>query len=50
MPKDTAYVELMFNTQGKYGLQKIYTVMKANTKAQMYKLTFYADVLKSTVH
>lgn len=44
MPKDTAYVELRFDSKGKYGLQKIYTIMKADTYVKMYKLTIYADV------
>ncbi len=38
-PKDTAYVELMYDTHNKHGLQKLYAIIKTDTPEQMYKLT-----------
>ena len=35
---DSAYIELSLNTKNKIGKQHLYTTIKANTKAQMYKL------------
>ena len=44
MVGDTAYIELMFNTEGKYGNQKVYTIVCVNTKHRLYKLTLLANV------
>lgn len=44
MAGDTAYIELEFNTEGKYGDQKVYTIVSANTKNKLYKLTLLANV------
>ena len=41
---DTAYVELQINTSHKYGYNKIYSTMKADTHAQMYKLTIIFNI------
>ncbi|MFP4022932.1 MAG: DUF1573 domain-containing protein [Thiohalospira sp.] len=43
-PGDSAYIELVLNTEGKFGYQKIYAVVEANTKAKLYKLTLEADI------
>jgi len=44
-PRDTAYVELRVNTTGKYGRNKIYSTMRANTFVKMYKLTVVFTVI-----
>jgi len=44
LPGDTAYIELKFDTQNKYGKQKIYTIVSANTKPKLNKLTLLANV------
>lgn len=43
-PKDTAYITLHFNTANKYGSQKIYAIVNANTKVKLYKLMLIAKV------
>jgi hypothetical protein len=43
-PGDSAYIELVLNTEGKFGHQKIYAVVEANTDAKLYKLTLEADI------
>lgn len=43
-PGDSAYIELVLNTEGKFGHQKIYAVVEANTEAKLYKLTLEADI------
>ena len=45
-PGDTAYVELQVNTTGKYGRNRIYATMKANTFVKMYKLTIAFTVIE----
>ncbi len=45
LPNDTAYIELKFNTKEKYGKQKIYTIVSANTEVELYKLTLEANIL-----
>ena len=45
MPADTAYIKLEFNTEGKFGKQKKYTLVSANTKAELYKLTLKANIV-----
>lgn len=44
VPGDSAYIELVLNTEGKFGHQKIYAVVEANTDAKLYKLTLEADI------
>jgi hypothetical protein len=46
LPSDTAYVELQVNTNDKYGLNKIYSTMKADTFVKMYKLTIIFNVFE----
>ena len=41
---DTAYITLHFNTANKYGSQKIYAIVSANTKVKLYKLMLIAKV------
>ncbi len=43
-PHDSIYVDLELNTKGKYGEQKIYTIVCAETETKMYKLTLKANV------
>jgi len=43
-PRDTAYIDIAYNTKGKFGAQKAYVIVRANTKEQMYKLTINVDV------
>lgn len=42
--RDSVYVDLELNTKGKYGEQKIYTIIQAETEAKMYKLTLKVDI------
>ncbi|MDP3442653.1 MAG: DUF1573 domain-containing protein [Ignavibacteria bacterium] len=44
LPNDTAFIELEFNTEHKYGEEKVYAVVEANTISKMYKLTIKANV------
>lgn len=44
LPKDTAYIELVFNTKDRYGDEKVYAIVEANTVAKMYKLTLKASI------
>ena len=37
LPRDTAYIELVFNTEHKYGEEKVYAIVEANTNVKMYK-------------
>lgn len=41
---DSAFIRLDFNTKHKYGKQKIYTIVSMNTREELYKLMFTADV------
>ena len=43
-PRDSVYVDLELNTKGKYGEQKIYTILRAETETKMYKLILKANV------
>lgn len=43
-PQDSIYIDLSLSTKGKYGEQKIYTIMSAETAVKMYKLTLKANV------
>ncbi len=43
-PNDSVYVDLTFDTKHKHGEQKIYTIISAETKTKMYKLTLKANV------
>jgi len=40
----TEHIELVSNTEGEFGQQKIYAVVEANTDAKLYKLTLEADI------
>lgn len=44
LPDDTAFIDLEFNTNNKYGEEKVFAIVEANTEAKMYKLTLKADV------
>lgn len=44
LPGDTAHINLKFDTHNKYGSQKIYTIVSANTKPKLNKLTLLANV------
>lgn len=44
-PGDSAYIELELATKNKYGEQKIYTTVRANTFTRFYKLTLTANVM-----
>jgi len=48
-PGDTAYIELVFKTKDKLGVNKIYTTVCANTNTKMYKLTLKANVLEDKI-
>jgi hypothetical protein len=37
-PGDTGFIELLFNTSERKGLQKTYTVVKTDTKERFYRL------------
>ncbi|MFV0507592.1 MAG: DUF1573 domain-containing protein [Bacteroidales bacterium] len=43
-PGDSAFIELEFNTKGKFGMQKIFTTIKANTEAKMHALILKVDI------
>jgi hypothetical protein len=43
-PHDSIYIDLTLDTKNKHGEQKIYTIISANTKTKMYKLTLKANV------
>ncbi|MDR2811134.1 MAG: DUF1573 domain-containing protein [Tannerellaceae bacterium] len=43
-PHDSIYIDLKFDTKNKFGEQKIYTIINADTKAQMYKLMLKAII------
>lgn len=44
MPGDSANICLVLNTESKYGKQKIYAIVHANTKVKFYKLTLKVNV------
>lgn len=44
LTNDTAFIELEFNTEHKYGAEKVYAIVEANTIAKMYKLTLKVNV------
>jgi len=44
VPRDSAFIELLFDTKHKFGKNKIYTIVCTNTNARLYKLTFNAFV------
>lgn len=44
MPGDSAYIQLYLNTEGKYGQQVIFSVVKADTYERMYKLTLKVNI------
>jgi hypothetical protein len=43
-PHDSIFIDLTLDTKNKYGEQKIYTIINANTKTKMYKLTLKANI------
>ncbi|NER08674.1 MAG: DUF1573 domain-containing protein [Okeania sp. SIO3C4] len=45
MPMDSAYVELKYDTKDRYGKQKLFATMKANTETKMYAIILKANVI-----
>jgi hypothetical protein len=43
-PHDSVYVDLSLDTKNRFGEQKLYTIIKAETNTKMYKLTLKAFV------
>ncbi|MCX6327671.1 MAG: DUF1573 domain-containing protein [Bacteroidia bacterium] len=46
-PGDSAFIELKFKTENKFGKQKIYTTVCANTETKMYSLILKANVIEN---
>lgn len=44
-PGDSATIKITFNTEHKYGQQKIYVITQMNTEIELYKLMFIANVV-----
>ena len=45
-PNDSIFVDLSFDTKQKYGVQKLYTIISADTETKMYKLTLKAIIVR----
>ena len=41
---DSSNITLMFNTEGRYGKQKLYAIVHTNTKSKFHKLTLKANI------
>ncbi|MEN6456637.1 MAG: DUF1573 domain-containing protein [Prolixibacteraceae bacterium] len=46
MPGENGFIDLTYNIKNKIGAQKLYAVVKANTEARFYKLTFKMEIFK----
>lgn len=44
IPGDSSNITLMFNTEGRYGKQKLYAIVHTNTKSKFHKLTLKANI------
>lgn len=46
-PNDSGEINLYFDTKNKIGIQKIYTIVKANTEDEFYKLVFKMNIKRN---